>query len=438
MNRIQQAIFTSVDVNRETDYQLVGGSDGLCEADARELAVWGPACDGLLDVGPDAESLNFHPLPSGAYCLSRTIHAGWQQGGGQRLHTHCLIVPTEVLARFANNPIALNQTISERGYWCGPAEANPELEPFSLAGGAPPVDTATLRQLTAELGPQRVAALIQAARDAVCLALVGRRPIEPLLAGLFGCLPPECRLEFSFSTGLKFSPRRPFRILSLSDDPAERLWIANHPNVAVLDIHQEPAAPLSLDGWSRLIERSLATNHLPFLAAQLSRRRFDLAMDDLPALGLQLLENLDATEIQGVAPVDSYEMPNASSATTKPRAHAAHRQFEKSLKAATLSVPSPSAELGLESPEVLEKLEHLDDLVYEAISGQTGSLELLRTAWPKLLEELGETRLAASREQYLRYALSIWQECAEVGEIRNPHRAIQALDVLCLLFSDMA
>ena len=46
------------------------------------------------------------------------------------------------------------------------------------------------------------------------------------------------------------------------------------------------------------------------------------------------------------------------------------------------------------------------------------------------------TMLAESREQYLRYALSIWTECTQEGEIRNPTRAIQALDVLCLLFGD--
>ncbi|MEN6404998.1 MAG: hypothetical protein ABFC77_00850 [Thermoguttaceae bacterium] len=438
MSRIQQAIFTSVDVNRETDYQLIGGSEGLCEADARELAVWGPTCDGLLNVGPEAESLNFHPLPSGAYCLSHTVHAGWQQGGGQRLHTHCLIVPTDILARFANHPIALSRAISEQGYWCDPSQTNPRLEPFCPTGGASPVDQALLRRLAVEPGPQRLATLVQAARDAVCLALVGRQSVEQLLAGLFSCLPLECRLEFSFSTGLKFSPRRPFRLVSLADDPTERLWIANYANVAVLDMDQEQAASTPLDGWSRLVERSLATDHIPFFAAQVSKRRFDLALDDLSALGLQLLEDLDASEIRSDPFSDVSEMSDEPTSPTTTRAHAAHRQFEKSLKASaiTLSAPAPSVELSVDSPEILEKLEYLDDLVYEAISGQTGSLELLRTAWPKLLEELGEAKLAASREQYLRYALAIWQECAEVGDIRNPHRAVQALDVLCLLFND--
>ena len=36
-----------------------------------------------------------------------------------------------------------------------------------------------------------------------------------------------------------------------------------------------------------------------------------------------------------------------------------------------------------ESPETLEKLELLDDLVYDAISGRSGALEQLQTVWPR-------------------------------------------------------
>ena len=201
-----------------------------------------------------------------------------------------------------------------------------------------------------------------------------------LMAGLFSCLPPECRLEFSFSTGLKFSPWRPFRLVALSDDPAERLWVAGYPNVTVLELGED-ATPRSipLDGWAALVERTLATDHISFLAAQISKRRFDLTLDDLPALGLQLLESLDGSEFQG----DDGDRGRIETWHSRPRpwmpaaggqrAHAAHRQFEKSTRPspATWSAVAPADHVGLHPPEVLEKLEHLDDLVYEAISGQT-------------------------------------------------------------------
>ena len=44
--------------------------------------------------------------------------------------------------------------------------------------------------------------------------------------------------------------------------------------------------------------------------------------------------------------------------------------------------------------------------------------------------------LANSREQYLRFALTIWESCVDDNGIRNPARAVQALDVLCLLFEE--
>jgi hypothetical protein len=118
-------------------------------------------------------------------------------------------------------------------------------------------------------------------------------------------------------------------------------------------------------------------------------------------------------------------------------AHAAHRRFAKSLtKARGRSGAGPSVNFAAETPEIVEKLEHLDDLVYDAIAGHSAAMEQLQALWPRLLKELGDPILAESREQYLRYALSVWQECADRNGIRNPASAHQALDVLCLLFGD--
>ncbi len=292
--------------------------------------------------------------------------------------------------------------------------------------------------LAADPGPEDVAALVQAARGSVCLAVAAGHRSAPLMAGLLNCLPPECRLEFSFSTGLKFSPRRPFRVVALSGDPAQRCWVAQYPNVAVLDVRGGASPPaMPLDGWAQLIQRSLGTGQIPRLAAELSKRRFHLTIDDLPALGLQLLEALDGSELRACS------------------THAAHRRFAgKCTPYAPREANFPLAEreeyvanlphnaadrstgLGLDSPEILDRLERLDDLVYDAITGQPGAMEQFRAAWPALANELGETPLAESREQYLRYALSVWEQCAKADELRHPDQAIQALDVLCLLFDE--
>jgi hypothetical protein len=310
------------------------------------------------------------------------------------------------------------------------------LTPFSPPDGPASAEPALLQQLAADLGPKKVAALVQQARNAVCLAVAGAPRPMVLIAGLLSCLPPECRLEFSFSTGLKFSPRRPFRVVAISDDPAERLWVASYPNVTMLDLGQD-ATPesTSVDGWSQFIERTLAGNHIPLLAAEIAKRRPDLTLEDLPALGLQLLESLDSAQCCGDSAIA--EATEEAQAMAGGSAHAAHRRFAKSRAASTAKpAAESSSNLGLDAPEVVEKLEHLDDLVYEAVSGQSRAMEELQAVWPRLVKELGDQALAESREQYLRHALSVWEECADVDGIRNPARANQAIDVLCLLFDE--
>jgi hypothetical protein len=348
-----------------------------------------------------------------------------------------LIVPPEVLDRFGNHPFGLLQVVSEHCLWQPPNVPCPSLASFVPPDGPASLDPALLERWAADLGAKKVAALVHQARNSLCLAVAGADRPMALMAGLLSCLPADCRLEFSFSTGLKFSPRRPFRVVTLSDDPAEQVWVASYPNVAILDLSREAMPPAAAaDGWSQFLERTLAGGHLALLAAETAKRRPELSLDDLPALGLQLLESLDCRERPEGKEIR--ETTEEAPATAGKPAHAAHRQFAKSILAATRRARTgPSVNLAAEAPEIVEKLEHLDDLVYDAMAGQSGALEQLQSVWPRLLKELGDPILAESREQYLRYALSIWQECADRDGIRDPGRAHQALDVLCLLFGDL-
>jgi hypothetical protein len=119
------------------------------------------------------------------------------------------------------------------------------------------------------------------------------------------------------------------------------------------------------------------------------------------------------------------------------RAHAAHR-LTVPANAAAAPAPArgtpPSESLNPETPEILESLERLDDSVFDAISGDGDAMETFRTLWPQLRGQLGDPLLQESREQYLRYALSIWEQCTAIDAVRNAERAIQVLEVMCLLF----
>lgn len=105
------------------------------------------------------------------------------------------------------------------------------------------------------------------------------------------------------------------------------------------------------------------------------------------------------------------------------------------MPAAAVSRPRPpSKDLDPNDPEVLGKLERLDDLVFDAISGNPEALDELTDFWPMVRRELGDPLLAESREQYLRYALESWDSVIRRSGVRSPTVAMQSLEVLCVLF----
>jgi len=440
MLHLEQAVFTSAQTDHISGYQLVGRSGGLCEEDARELAVQCPSHDSLWSVAHTAGSINFHPLPSGAYCVSRSVVAGQEYSRrGPRVYTHCLIAQQETMTHFGNNPFLVLRAATAAAPLPVYDQVPSRLEPLELSGRAAVVDQMLLARLAVTMGPRWMGTLVQAALDSACLALTGLDSVEPLVAGLMSCLPPECRGEYSFATCLKPSLQRPFRILGLPGSAHSLREYQRRYNLTVLDLSAPPPEEISpLSGWGRLIEKVLDSGQIAFLATQLSKRRFELSGSDLPALGLQLLEDLD-TSILGGEPaekrLDITELPHGDGLHPRlQRAHASHSAAEAEKASRPPRPEGPSRHLAPESAEVLQQLESLDDAVFEAIGGTAGALEKLKVLWPNVRSELGETLLAESQEQYLRYALSIWEEYVASSNTRNPSKAVQALDVLCVLF----
>ena len=103
----------------------------------------------------------------------------------------------------------------------------------------------------------------------------------------------------------------------------------------------------------------------------------------------------------------------------------------------TARICAPSHARDADSPDVVARLEALDDAVFDAIHGKAAALADVHKLWPALKDELGEALLAESRGQYIRYALDIWQEPATVQGNLDCSRAVYALEVLCLLMDEM-
>ena len=142
-----------------------------------------------------------------------------------------------------------------------------------------------------------------------------------------------------------------------------------------------------------------------------------------------------------VRPIRDGAIDSSPAASTDYRqAHRAHPRLAKGLEGnlssagPILGIPGPSAILAGCDHGLLEKLEHLDDLVFDTIGGRQLALDELTRLWPRTFADLPEEILAESREQYLRYALSLWNSCHSENS-RDPQWAITALDVLSVIFS---
>ena len=104
---IEQAVFTSARTDRARGYHLVAGSPGIRVQDARQLSALGRR------MAPFAARnwmrrasifIRWQAAPF-AFCAAA---AGAEYSGrsGPRVYTQFFVVPAEVLARFANNPLA--------------------------------------------------------------------------------------------------------------------------------------------------------------------------------------------------------------------------------------------------------------------------------------------------------------------------------------------
>ena len=240
--RIPQAIFTSLRGQKLEGYQLAAVSDGIGDELARELNVWGPAHDSLLDETADVPSVNFHSLGEELFCLSLTSSAGAEYSGraGARIYTQMFVLSREALQRFDNNPWLILRTTLAAGRAGIFDDLPPRLRSLPLIGRAGEAHLGSLEQLSKELDPKLLSSLAAAVLEAQSVALA--TPLEPRLvvSALFEILSPEDRLKVSFTTGLRHSPRRPFRLFLLPHDPAALRHFHRQPGVSVVNL--EPAA----------------------------------------------------------------------------------------------------------------------------------------------------------------------------------------------------
>lgn len=292
---LDQALFTSAQTARASGYHLVAWSGGVTVEDRKELSLRGPSHDSLLEE--NARSVNFHALPSGAYCVSSTRAEGaeFSQRRGPRIATrYVLISPHDFLA-FANNPFRLLRAVEHQA---GAALCEPggdELPPVELEPGPCGVDECLLLGLLHAPGEQALLSFLNAALQFPCLGVAAGAFRNRLTAGLLSMLPVGCRTEFSFTTGLKYSPQRPFRLACLPDDGAERRRIERRFGLDQWSLGDEPRDELPEHAWVRVVQRVIARRELQGFSQRLSQFPSTLGTLELPLLAERMLHEWDAS-----------------------------------------------------------------------------------------------------------------------------------------------
>lgn len=453
---IEQALFTSTQSQRFDDYRLTAVSPGVTARDQEELCGWSPRYNSLIEQGDDAVSINFHRLGSGAYCISKTSPTEGEYGGLRQVVTQCLLVPREILQRFANNPLAVLAAAFAQGSLRLSEKASDVLDPFRLSGRASAVDQAVIARVLAGPGVLWLQAVVQAAIRWRRIAIAGPDRLR-MIAGLINCLPVSHRPDFSFSTGLKFCEQQSFRVQSAAGSALPRDDAQSEvPGAVLLDLAGKPPQELTgTQGYSGFVACAITTGKVAFLAQQLTKMDAQLTSQQLDALGDELLEALarqasseprglescersaaatrqaaasPAVRIRCDAPQSAAPSP-ADSTAEAPPGDAAVEQLM------TFGMPrDPAQRLGAKCPEAVELLEALDDAAFEAIAGKQAALESFRTLWPKALEKIKPELIEEAREQYIRHALDVWNTCVEGEQVRDPAVAIRAIEVINLLF----
>ncbi|MEX2174898.1 MAG: hypothetical protein WD872_11090 [Pirellulaceae bacterium] len=220
--RLEQAIFTSVRSERLDGYQLAARSSGIGDELAKELTAWGPAHDSLWVAAPGATSLNFHPLAGERYCISQTTLSGAEYSGrgGGRVYTQMIVVPREALVRFGADPFLVWRALTAAGRMIVYEQVARELPTIPLIGRASDEPPAWVPEAIAKAGVETIAELAEAVAGEMSVTVITDLSVERLFQSLLHQLEPETRLGVSFTTGLKPSSRRPFKLSIVPDDPS--------------------------------------------------------------------------------------------------------------------------------------------------------------------------------------------------------------------------
>jgi hypothetical protein len=197
-------------------YHLVCRSRGIDDQDAQAISRWAPSHGALMLDPHNRLSVNFHPLPSGRYALSRSCEGPpeYSGRGGRQVYTHALVIEDRHLQSVAGQPFVIYRNALAVGCMYYQVVPPRVLEPVQLPDFHIHRDHTAWLLRAAELELPR----LDTPRDrllagrAVRFGYSGDRVL--LAECLMGTLPVDVVRRTSFATSLQPSSVRPF-VLSL-------------------------------------------------------------------------------------------------------------------------------------------------------------------------------------------------------------------------------
>ena len=255
MDFIQQALFSVAAEENHWKSDLLFATHPIHAVDLKELSDW--FSEGVPDFAFrfDVANLFFHPLPSGNVTLGRMI----PNRTNRSFYVHYLIIPSPLLLKFANNPIALYQHLrsgSEQPFFHKPPQSLRPIRIFEPIHSLPLVDGQVLGRLVNNPGPKATATLLQTALDSVCTFFSGGPTAIRMLNGLFNLLPLSWRTELTFSTDIHFSRSRPFKLVGIPSGLDELHFPSGEHGISFCDLNtlgRPGCNNVFLEAWPLLI-----------------------------------------------------------------------------------------------------------------------------------------------------------------------------------------
>ncbi len=215
---VEQAIFASSDRGSMKGYQLVAKSPGVDRSISQALCRWAPTQ--IPSDAPDQWMINYFPINDETVAVTRTVLGGpeYSSRGGFQVVTLILLLRNDQFQAYSCNPILVAKTALAVGLLRLPLTIDCDQLPVVNLPRQPlvlPPDSSTEHSdavgRSIAYQPETLDKIADMIQHAQRVALIGISDPIAIVERVISKLSLDVRREFSFTTGLSPTVRRPFQ-----------------------------------------------------------------------------------------------------------------------------------------------------------------------------------------------------------------------------------